>query len=467
MSKKEINTHVVVIGSGPAGYSAAFRCSDLGLKTLLIEKNNFLGGVCLNVGCIPSKSLLYIAKIIKETKNISNYGVKFEKCKIDINKINNWKKNVILKLNNGLKNLSNKKKIKIIYGNAKFINNKKIKVKQNNKYIYINFNYAIISTGSKPAKLPLITYKNKRIWNSTEALKIPYIPKRLLIIGGGIIGLEIATIYSSLGSKKINIIENSEQILPFLDKDVINMYQKESNKYFSIMLNSFISKIMLNKKNISVIIRKKNNSLKIEKEYDAILVSIGRVPSINIIKNSNLNIKIKNNFVKVNNQMCTNISNIYAVGDITGNPMLAHKAIHQGRLAAEVISGKKHFFTPKVIPSVAYTDPEIAWVGITEKEAIKNKISYKTSTINWNMCGKAISSNNTNGLTKLIFDTNNRIIGGLIVGHNAGEIISEISIAIEMCCDAEDISLTIHPHPTLNETIRMAADLYQKTSTDI
>lgn len=463
---KEINTEVVIIGSGPAGYSAAFRCSDLGLDTLLIERYNKLGGVCLNVGCIPSKSLLHIAKVIKEAKDLSKMGVVFNKPKIQIEKIREWKKSVIDKLTNGLSEMRKKRKINIIQGSAVFDTDHSLLVENPENSFLISFKHAIIATGSEPINISSFPSHNQ-IWNSTDALSLKSIPDRFLIIGGGIIGLEMATIYSALGST-VDVIDRFNHLLPFVDKDITNIYMKSIRNRFNLMLNTHIEyvKLINNKLLVNII---ENNIKKEALYYDAILVAIGRRPNIDNLGLDKIGLKINNyGFIEVNTQLRTNISHIYAIGDITGPPMLAHKGVHQGHIAAEVISGKKHYFEPIIIPSVAYTEPEIAWVGISQEEAQKKNINYEIADFPWNASGRASAVNCSAGITRLIFNKNtNKIIGGFLVGTNAGELIGEIGLAIEMGCDAEDIALTIHAHPTLYESIGLASEVYQGTVTDI
>ncbi|XBC43493.1 MAG: dihydrolipoyl dehydrogenase [Buchnera aphidicola (Meitanaphis flavogallis)] len=468
MSYKKIHTQVVVIGSGPSGYSSAFRCSDLGIDTILVERYTNLGGVCLNVGCIPSKSLLHIAKVIKESRNLSDLGVKFEEPKIDIDKICQWKNKVISNLNSGIKNLANKRNVKVIFGLAKFLNSNSILIEGEKENIIVSFENIILAVGSHARKLSYVPHNDPRIWNSTSALSIPNIPNNLLIIGSGVIGLEIATIYSSLGSK-VDIIDSSHDLLSHLDRDIINVFFNSISKDFNIILNSDISKITSHKEGLLVSINIKKDNIQENKLYDAILVSVGRIPNLHMldIEKAGLNID-DNGCLKVDNKLRTNVPNIYAIGDITGQPMLAHKGIHQGHIVAEIISGKNHFFDPYVIPCILYTDPEIAWVGMTEKEAIKNNVKYEAAVFPWKALGRAISSNYSNGMTKLIFDSQtNKIVGGCIVGNNAGELLGEIGLAIEMGCDAEDIALTIHAHPTLYESINLSAQIFQGTVTDL
>jgi len=464
---KTINTDVVVIGSGPAGYSAAFRCSDLKLKTILIERYNSLGGVCLNVGCIPSKALLHISNVIKESKDILKCGVVFNQPVISCQKIRNWKNEIIHTLTTGLQGMAKTRNITVINGIAKFITAHSILVTDQNKETTIIFNHAVIATGSYPLELPGMPSHDHRVWNSTHALEIKDVPKKLLIVGGGAIGLEMATVYHSLGSE-IDILDTGSQLLPLVDEDAIAVFIKLVCKNFNVMLNSTISYIEAKQNGIMVSI-KDSSGLQNSIFYDAILIAIGRAPYSQQLNLKSIGIECdEKKFIKVDKQLRTNISHIYAIGDVIGQPMLAHKGIHEGHIVAEVISGKKHFFDPKVIPCVAYTDPEIAWIGITEKEAIKLKLNYEVSIFPWSASGRAITANITGGLTKLIFDKDNhKIIGGIVIGKNASELLSEIGLAIEMGCDAEDISLTIHPHPTLSESIGLAANIYQGTITDL
>lgn len=462
--KKIINTKVVVIGSGPAGYSAAFRCSDLGLNTVLIERYENLGGVCLNVGCIPSKTLLHVANIYKENEYFYNKGIFFNKPKINFKILKYWKKNIIKKINFGLNNMAKHRNVKIIYGKGSFIDKNSIFVINNNEKIKINFKYCIIAIGSKAINLP---FNVKGIWNSTDALKLNKIPKSLLIIGGGIIGLEMATLYSSFGSL-VDVIDNSKSLLPMVDKDMTTIFKNIIKKQFNIFNSTNV--LSIKKNNLGYLVNFENNKkIKKNKIYENIIISVGRYPETSSLKIKNIGIILnKNGFIKVNKKMCTNVDNIYAIGDIVGSPMLAHKAMHQAHIAAEVIYGKDHYFEPKVIPSIAYTNPEIAWVGMNEDDAKYNNINFEVSLFPWKASGKAIATCTSYGMTKLIFDKDtNKIIGGSVIGKNAGELLSEISLAIEMGCDVEDISLTIHAHPTLYETIGLASHIFTGTITDL
>ncbi|QIE01940.1 dihydrolipoyl dehydrogenase [Buchnera aphidicola] len=462
-----IHAQVIVIGSGPSGYSAAFRCADLGLDTILVERYNTLGGVCLNVGCIPSKTLLHIAKVIKEAKDLHQSGIFFNEPVIDIKKVQTWKENIIKKLTNGLSYMRDKRKIRIFHGHAVFDTDKSISIISQEDKLTVFFDSAIIATGSKPIQIPSIPNDDVRIWDSSDALSLQCIPNRFLIIGAGIIGLEMATIYSALGSN-VDIIDRFNHFLPAVDQDISNIYIKSINKKFNLMLNTHVDNIKLDHSGLITHLIKDGVDQK-NMLYDAILVAIGRTPNIDKLGLDKIGLKINDfGFISVDNQLKTNIPHIYAIGDVTGFPMLAHKGVHEGHIAAEVIAGKKHYFEPRVIPSIAYTEPEIAWVGLNETQAKKEDIDYAISIFPWSSSGRAMASNSTLGMTKLIFNkNNNKIIGGSIIGTNAGELIGEIGLAIEMGCDAEDIALTIHAHPTLYESIGLSAEIFQGTATDV
>lgn len=467
--KKNINIDVAVIGGGPSGYSAAFRCSDLGLSVIIIEKELFLGGTCLNYGCIPSKSLLHLSTVIREVQEFKKYGVNlFQEKKIDISTIITWKNNIISTLSNGLKSVAGKRNIKILHGEAKFLDLNTILVNNQDVIYRLQFKNAIIATGSKPMILPDIPYKDPRIWNSTNALELSNIPENFLIIGAGIIGLEMASIYSALGSK-IDLIERSNSFFSIIDQDIAHVLLNSISKKYSVHIGSNITNLESKKDGILVTIQDSKN-LEYKKLYNNILVAAGRIPNTDQLNILDIGVKIDNfGFIQVDKQLRTNISHIFSIGDVSGQPMLAHKGIHEAHIAAEVISGKNHYFEPNVIPSVAYCDPEIAWIGITEQSAKKMNIDYATSIVPWKFLGRAFASNCVNsGITKLIFSKKDRkILGGIILGRNAGELISNIGLAIEMGCDAEDLELTIYPHPTLSESLNIAAQVFNGTSTDI
>ncbi|MCR3755047.1 MAG: lipoamide dehydrogenase [Candidatus Westeberhardia cardiocondylae] len=474
MDFHRVKTNVVVIGSGPGGYSAAFRCADLNLNTVLIEYYSSLGGVCLNVGCIPSKTLLHIVNVVEEVKKLYKCNIVNDTLNVDIDNLKKFKDNIINKLSSNLKKIADMRNVKIINGYAEFVDVHTLKVKIFNGVsysdIFVDFDYAIIAAGSKPYKLSIFDHNDIRIWNSNDALSLKSIPKNMLIVGCGIIGLEIASIYRILGSK-IDIIESSDNILSFMDCDVVNFFVKQVSGFFNIFLKTSVISVKYEKDGIYVKMKKDvlNSCSVINNCYDVVLVAVGRVPNGKLLSLEKTGVFVDSNgYIPVNKQMCTNVSNIYAIGDIVGKPMLAHKSIYEGHLAAEVIFGKKHFFHPKVIPSVVYTIPEIGCVGVTEYEAKKLGINYCVSIFPWFASGRAVASQCSNGITKLIFNkSTNKIIGGSVVGVNASELLGEITLAIEMNCDAEDISLTMHAHPTLYESISLASELYQGTITDI
>ncbi|MCF6776254.1 dihydrolipoyl dehydrogenase [Thiotrichales bacterium 19X7-9] len=459
-------TEVVVLGSGPGGYSAAFRAADLGKKVTLIERYDSLGGVCLNVGCIPSKALLHIAKVVDEANDLKGKGVvEFGEVKFNREKILKWKNNVVSKLTTGLKGMAKMRNVDVVHGYGKFTSDKSIEVEKDGKTTTVNFENAIIAAGSQPINLPFIP-EDPRIIDSTGALEMAEIPKNMLIIGGGIIGLEMAQVYHTLGSK-ITVVEFMDQLMGAADKDVVKPYEKMVSKHYDIRLETKVTKVEAKKDGIHVSMEGKKGNDTPEK-FDRVLVAVGRTPNGKLIGAEAAGIHVDElGFIPVDKQQKTNVSNIFAIGDIVGQPMLAHKAVPEGRLAAEVIAGKKHFFDPKCIASVAYTDPEVAWTGLTEKEAKEKGIKYDKGVFPWAASGRSLSLGRDEGMTKVIFDENNVIIGAGIVGPNAGELIAEASLAIEMGADAEDIALTIHPHPTLSETLALATEVFEGTVTDL
>lgn len=463
----EIKAQVVVLGAGPAGYSAAFRCADLGLETVLVERYSTLGGVCLNVGCIPSKALLHVAKVIEEAKSLEAHGIVFGQPQTDLDKVRSWKDKVIGQLTGGLAGMAKTRKVKVVNGIGKFIGSHSLLVEGNEGATTINFDNAIIAAGSRPITLPFIPHDDPRVWDSTDALALTTIPERLLIMGGGIIGLEMGTVYHALGSK-IDVVEMFDQVIPAADKDIVKVYTKRIAKQFKLMLETKVTAVEAKDDGIYVQMEGKNAPTETQR-YDAVLVAIGRVPNGKNLAAEQAGINVdERGFIRVDKQLRTNVPHIYAVGDIVGQPMLAHKGVHEGHVAAEVIAGKKHYFDPKVIPSIAYTDPEVAWVGLTEKEAKEKGINYETATFPWAASGRAIASDCAEGMTKLIFDKDShRVIGGAIVGTNGGELLGEIGLAIEMGCDAEDIALTIHAHPTLHESVGLAAEIFEGSITDL
>lgn len=465
------HTHLVVIGSGPGGYTAAFRAADLGLDVTLIEKYDTLGGVCLNVGCIPSKALLHSASVISEAREMEKHGISFGKPRIDLDKLRSFKESVINKLTGGLASMAKQRKVNTLQGYAKFTSANTLSIQSNaGSLSTLSFNKAIIATGSRVTIFPIFETDNERVIDSTGALELKEIPKSMLIVGGGIIGLEMATVYSELGTK-IDIVEFMPQIIPGADKDLVTPLQKRmKNLVNEIMTKTKVESIEPEKKGIKVNFGSADDKIPPKsKLYDYVLVATGRKPNGDLIDADKAGVNVdERGFIAVNNQMQTNIEHIFAIGDLVGQPMLAHKATHEAKVAAEVCAGMKSGFEASVIPSVAYTDPEIAWVGLTETQAKAEGITYEIGVFPWAASGRAIGNDRTEGKTKILFDPETHLVlGGGIVGTNAGNLIAEIALAIEMGVDATDLSLTIHPHPTLSETIAMAAEVYEGTITDL
>lgn len=462
-----IKTEVVVLGSGPGGYTAAFRAADLGKKVVLVERFDSLGGVCLNVGCIPSKALLHIAKVVDESQEMAGQGVSFGKPKLDSKKIVAWKNSVVGKLTGGLKLLAKQRKVEVVTGVAKFSSTHQIIVEGKDAKTTIDFENAIIAVGSESISLPFIP-EDPRIFSSTGALELADIKGSLLVLGGGIIGLEMATVYSALGVE-VTVVEFMDQLIPGADIDLVNVLQKRmAKKGVKFLLKTKVTAIATKKDGIYVSMEGQHATDE-PLCFQQVLVSVGRKSNGSMIDADKAGIRVdERGFINVDKQMRTNVSHIYAIGDVVGQPMLAHKAIPEGRVAAEVIAGLKHYFDPRCIPSVAYTDPEIAWTGLTEKEAKEKAVLYEKAVFPWMASGRALSMGREEGMTKLLFDPKSkRILGAGIVGVNAGDLISEASLAIEMECDVEDIALTIHPHPTLSEPTGLAAEIFEGTITDL
>jgi dihydrolipoamide dehydrogenase len=462
----EIKTQLVVLGAGPGGYSAAFRAADLGIDTVLVDARATLGGVCLNVGCIPSKALLHVAKVIKEAKHLSSHGVSFGEPEIDLDKVRGWKDSVVSQLTKGLSGMSKMRKVEHVQGFGKFTGSNTLEVTGDKGTTTITFENAIIAAGSEPVSLPFIP-QDDRVIDSTGALEMKDIPGKMLVLGGGIIGLEMGTVYHALGSK-IDVVEFLDQLIPAADKDIVKVYNKTIKDTFNVMLQTKVTGVEAKKDGLYVSFEGKQAPAE-PVRYDKVLVAVGRKPNGLLMAADVAGVAVdERGFINVDKQMRTNVPHIFAIGDLVGQPMLAHKAVHEGHVAAEVISGMKHYFDPKCIPSVAYTEPELAWVGLTEKEAKEQGVNYETASFPWAASGRAIASDATDGLTKLIFDKDtHRVIGGAMVGTNAGEMLGEIGLAIEMGADAEDIALTIHAHPTLNESIGLAAEMYEGSITDL
>ena len=459
---------LVVLGSGPGGYTAAFRAADLGLKVALVEKFSNIGGVCLNVGCIPSKALLHMAKVITEAEDASHHGITFGKPHIDLDKLRNWKNDdVVGKLTGGLTQMAQQRGVTVIQGYGKFLNEHTFVIEdQNQKTTNISFKSAIIAAGSKPIVIPN-TPDHPNIIDSTGALEFKDIPQRMLIIGGGIIGLEMGTVYDALGTK-ITVVELADGLMQGCDRDLVRPLQKRMEKRFEhIFLQTKVVKMAADGDLIKVTFEGKDGTF--EDTFNKVLVSVGRIPNGKLIDAEKAGVSVDDRgFIAVDKQFKTNIPHIYAIGDIIGQPMLAHKATHEAKIAAEVIAGEKVEYQANVIPSVAYTDPEVAWVGVTEISAKADNMDIEKAIFPWAASGRALSNNRTEGLTKLIFDKNTkRLIGAGITGVNAGELIAEACLAIEMGADAQDIGLTIHPHPTLSESIAMASEVHEGTITDL
>ncbi len=467
--QSDLHAEVVVLGSGPGGYTAAFRAADLGKQVVLIERYSTLGGVCLNVGCIPSKALLHTAKVITEAEETAHHGVTFSAPNVDLEQLRNWKSNdVVGKLTAGLSSMAKQRAVTVVQGLGKFTGPNQIAViSADGKTTTVSFDNAIIAAGSQATKFPGAP-DDERIMDSTGALALADIPKRMLVIGGGIIGLEMGTVYDALGTK-VSVVEFTDGLVQGCDRDLVRPLQKRMEKRFeSIMLSTKVAKMEAKKDGIHVSFEGEA-APKESQVYDRVLVSIGRKPNGKNIGAENAGVAVNEwGFINVDKQMRTNVAHIFAIGDIVGQPMLAHKATHEGKVAAEVIAGHKVEFQAMAIPSVAYTDPEIAWAGVTEIEAKAKGIEYEKASFPWAASGRAISIARTEGTTKLIFDkTSHRLIGAGIVGVNAGELLAEAVLAIEMGADAHDLGLTIHAHPTLSETVCFAAEMKEGTITDL
>jgi dihydrolipoamide dehydrogenase len=457
---------VLVLGAGPGGYSAAFRAADLGVSVVLVDRRPTLGGVCLNVGCIPSKALLHAAKVIDEAAEMSAHGLVFAPPKIELDALRNWKERVVNRLTTGLTGLARQRKVRVLTGEGAFTSPHTLAVTAPEGDRAVRFNCAIIAAGSEPAA-PGFIPRDPRIWDSTAALELPFVPKRLLALGGGVIGLEMATVYSALGSK-ITVIEMMDQLMPGADRDIVAPFAKRVEKrYEKILLETKVTWVEALPEGVKIAWEGKSGAG--EDVFDALLVSVGRRPNGAAIGAKAAGVAVdRRGFIAVDRQMRTNVSHIFAIGDIVGQPMLAHKASHEGKVAAEAASGHKSSFDAKVIPAVAYTDPEVAWVGVTETEAKAKGLAYGKAVFPWAASGRSLSLGRDEGLTKTLWDeASGRLIGCGIVGPNAGDLIAEAALAIEMGCDAEDIGLTIHPHPTLSETFAMSAEAFAGTLIDL
>jgi dihydrolipoamide dehydrogenase len=465
LSASSYDFEVVVLGAGPGGYTAAFRAADLGMKVALIERWPQLGGVCLNVGCIPSKALLHAAKVIEEAEAMSSAGVHFGKPQIDAAKLREWKNKVIGKLTGGLATLAKQRKVEVIRGTGKFVSPHEIEVAGSGAARRVSFAHCIIAAGSEAIRLPNLP-DDPRIIDSAGALELD-LPQRMLVVGGGIIGLEMATVYDAL-RVKVSVVELTDGLMPGCDRDLVRPLERRiAKRYERIMVKTKVSKVEAAKDGLRVTFEAEP---KIEPQvYDRVLIAVGRSPNGRNIGADAAGVLVnERGFVPVDRQMRTNVPHIFAIGDIAGAPMLAHKASHEGKLAAEVAHGEKRAFDARVIPSVAYTDPEVAWVGLTETDAKVKGTAYEKATFPWSASGRSLSLGRDDGMTKLLFDpATRRVIGGGIVGPNAGDLISEVALAIEMGSDAADLGLTIHPHPTLSETVMFAAEAFEGTLTDL
>ena len=471
--KKEVNVtadmhaETLVLGSGPGGYTAAFRAADLGQKVVMIERHERIGGVCLNVGCIPSKALLHTAKVINDAAEMSEHGINFTKPQIDIRKVESWKNSIVDKLTGGLKALATKRKVDILQGQASFVASHALEVKTSDGVKTITFDNCVIAAGSRVTKIPIFPNDDPRMMDSTDALDLADIPKNLLVIGGGIIGLEMATVYNALGAM-VTVVELQNSLIPGTDQDIVKpLLKRIQEQYEAIYLNTKVTSIKALKEGLKVSFEGKDAPK--TAVFDKILVAVGRTPNGKLINAEAAGIVVnEKGFIEVDAQMRTNIAHIYAIGDIVGQPMLAHKAVHEAKVAAEVISGHKSAFDPMTIPSVAYTDPEVAWMGKSEAEAKSEGIAYVKGAFPWAASGRSLSTGRDEGLTKALFDKESgRLIGAGIVGPNAGELIAEAVLALEMGADAEDIGMTIHPHPTLSETLGFAAEMAEGNITDL
>jgi dihydrolipoamide dehydrogenase len=466
MSGAAFDFDLVVIGAGPGGYTAAFRAADLGLRVALVERYPALGGVCLNVGCIPSKALLHAAAVIDEAAAMAQHGIRFGEPEIDLDKLREFKSGVVGKLTGGLAGMAKQRKVEVVEGRASFASPNGLDVETAGGARQLTFAKAIIAVGSQSLELPNMPWGDPRLMDSTAALELEQIPQRLLIVGGGIIGLEMACIYEALGSK-VNVAELTPTLMPGTDPDLVRPLQRRiAKRYESIHLETRVSRVDVADDALFAHFEGKHQG---REAFDRILVAVGRMPNGNRIKAAAAGVEVDDRgFIAVDHQMRTNVPHIFAIGDVVGQPMLAHKATHEGKVAAEVCAGHKSAFDARVIPSVAYTDPEIAWVGVTETEAKEQGLKHGVGKFPWAASGRALGNDRSEGFTKLIFDqATGRIIGAGIVGTHAGDLIAECALAIEMGAEAADIGLTIHPHPTLSETVAMAAEVFEGTVTDL
>jgi len=465
--KGDLHAEIVVLGSGPGGYTAAFRAADMGKSVILIEKYPNLGGVCLNVGCIPSKALLHAAKAITEAEEMGAHGVTFSKPKIDLDALRGWKDGVVGQLTGGLGGLAKARKVTTVQGYGTFTGPNMIEVVTDDGAKTVSFEQCIIAAGSEPVNLPFIP-KDDRVIDSTGALELRDVPKKLLVLGGGIIGFEMATVYDALGSQ-VTVVELMDQIIPGCDKDIIKpLHKRMEGRLAAIKLKTKVTAVEAEKKGLKVTFEDDTGNTSTD-IFDRVLVAVGRRPNGKLIAAEKAGVAVDDRgFIAVDSQMRTGVPHIFAIGDVVGQPMLAHKAVHEGKVAAEAAAGQNRHFDARVIPSVAYTDPEVAWVGVTETEAKAKGIPYAKGVFPWAASGRSLANGRSEGITKLLFNSeDDRVIGAAIVGTNAGDLIAEVALAIEMGADAVDLGHTIHPHPTLSETVNFAAEMFEGTITDL
>nr|WP_319947848.1 dihydrolipoyl dehydrogenase [uncultured Shimia sp.] len=464
----DIHAEVVVLGSGPGGYTAAFRAADLGKSVVLIEKDASLGGVCLNVGCIPSKAMLHAAKVITEAEEMGAHGITFAKPEINIDTLRDWKSSVVTKLTGGLAGLAKGRKVTVVNGYGSFTGPNMIEVQGEDGAKTVSFDQCIIAAGSEPVTLPFIPHDDPRVIDSTGALELADVPARMLVLGGGIIGLEMATVYDALGTD-VTIVELMDQIIPGADKDIVKpLHNRIKGRYEKILLKTKVTAVEALDDGLKVTFEDDKGQTSTD-TFDKLLVAVGRRPNGAKVNAAAAGVAVdERGFIAVDNQQRTGVPHIFAIGDVVGQPMLAHKAVHEGKVAAEVCAGHKRFFDARVIPSVAYTDPEVAWVGLTEAQAKADGVKLGKGVFPWAASGRSLSLGRSEGITKLIFDKDtDRVIGAGIVGPNAGDLIAEVALAIEMGADAVDLGHTIHPHPTLSETVNFAAEMFEGTITDL
>ena len=465
----DFTADLLVLGGGPGGYTAAFRAADLGLSVVLVEKYAALGGVCLNVGCIPSKALLHAARVIDEARSFAAHGITFGEPTIDLDKLRSFKSSVVDRLTSGLTTLAKQRKVTVVQGVGSFTSPNVLAVETAAGAKTVGFTQAILAAGSRVIEIPGIPWDDPRVWTSTGALELRSIPKRLLVVGGGIIGLEMATVYAGLGSK-VTVVELTEGLIPGCDRDLVRPLERRMTKELGVVVatKTKVTQVVSKKKELLASFEDAKGASETA-AFDAVLVSVGRRPNGDLLGLDKAGVAVtERGFVTVDAALRTHVPHIFAIGDLIGQPMLAHKASHEGKVAAEVAAGLKSAFDARVIPSVAYTDPEIAWVGVTETEAKAQGIAYEKGAFPWAASGRALGMGREEGMTKLLFDpATHRVIGGGVVGINAGDLISEIALAIEMGAEAGDIALTVHPHPTLSETVAFAAEAYEGTLTDL